>query len=63
MTTTCERKTRYATLGLATKTALRRAGETGDVIQAYPCGNCGGYHIGHPYRAMRGAGRKRGGRR
>lgn len=48
MTTTCERKNRYASQGLATKAAQRQSHESGDVIQAYACTDCGGWHIGHP---------------
>lgn len=65
MTTTCERKQRYASQGLATKSAQRQSRETGDVIQAYSCTQCGGWHIGHPRLAApkgarRGRGRGRG---
>lgn len=48
MTTVCQRKQRYASLGLATKAAQRQSRESGDVIQPYTCTDCGGIHIGHP---------------
>lgn len=63
MTTTCERKNRYASQGLATKAAQRQSRESGDVIQAYSCIDCGGWHIGHPrLGANRGPKRGRRGR-
>lgn len=48
MTTICERKSRYASQGLALKAAQRQSRNTGDVIQPYLCTDCGGWHIGHP---------------
>lgn len=48
MTTTCERKSRYPSLGLAEQAARRQRASSGEVIQAYSCSSCGGFHIGHP---------------
>jgi hypothetical protein len=63
MTTTCERKQRYASHGLAQKSATRQSRESGDVIQPYSCTDCGGWHIGHPRLGPdRGARRPRRGR-
>lgn len=63
MTTTCERKNRYATEGLARKAAQRQSRESADVIAAYACEDCGGWHLGHPRlkapRAVRARGRRR----
>lgn len=61
--TTCLRKNRYPTQGMATKVATRQSKETGEVIQAYACPDCGGWHLGHPRlgpdRGMRRARRGR----
>jgi L-aminopeptidase/D-esterase-like protein len=63
MTTTCERKARYATEGLARKVATKQSHATGDVIAAYACADCGGWHVGHPRlkapRAVRARARRR----
>lgn len=63
MTTTCQRKNRYASEGLARKAAIRQSHESGDVIAAYACVDCGGWHIGHPRLKAPFAVRARGKRR
>jgi hypothetical protein len=63
VTTTCERKTRYATEGLAQKSAIKRSRETGDVIQPYLCSQCGGWHIGHPRLSAPRSSKRQGRRR
>lgn len=63
MTTTCQRKNRYLSLGLAERAAAKQSRESGDVIKAYSCTECGGWHIGHPrLGADRGPRRGRRGR-
>lgn len=48
MTTICERKIRYSLRGLAEQAARRQRATSGEVIHAYDCSECGGFHIGHP---------------
>jgi hypothetical protein len=46
MTTTCERKSRYDTEGMALRAAGRERARSGLIIKEYHCEDCGGWHIG-----------------
>jgi hypothetical protein len=53
----CTGKTRHVDLAAAREAALRARGR-GHRVNTYPCPYCGGWHIGHPTRDQRHAGRQ-----
>ena len=42
----CERKHRFTSEATARRSARRTTSRTGDQCHAYPCANCGGWHVG-----------------
>lgn len=48
----CQGKVRHRSRGGAERAIASLGRKDGDLaLQAYPCGHCGGWHVGHPSKA------------